>query len=390
MRLGVVTTSYPRHDGDPAGHFVAGMARWLRRRGHAVEVIAAGPGAANDGDIAVARVAAGAGLFYDEGAPERLGRSWRARLRAPVFAAALTGRVLAASRRWDAVISHWLVPSSMTAALTRRPHLAVAHSGDVHLLARRGLGDAAITALLAGGPVRVAFTSEHLRARLGAHLSAPLAGALAARSFVCPMGLETDSFAHLRPVQPDPPVGAPLIAFIGRLVPIKGVRHLIDACARIGRCQLVIGGDGPERGALERQGQGLVDRHPGLKVRFAGEVAGAGKDALLAAADVLVVPSVNLDGGRTEGMPVTALEALAAGVPLVASDVGGVRSTIGERAARLVTPGDALALAAALSETLGDWPATAARVRAGRTIAADYDWNRVGERLVASLTSARA
>ena len=70
MKLGVVTTSYPREPGDPAGSFVAGFARWLAARGHEVEVVAAGPGASRDGDIPVHRVRAGASLFYDEGAPD--------------------------------------------------------------------------------------------------------------------------------------------------------------------------------------------------------------------------------------------------------------------------------------------------------------------------------
>ena len=384
MRIGVVTTSYPRTPSDPAGVFVAGLARWLARRGHKLEVIAAGapsPDGDADGDIAVARVPTGAEIFYDEGAPDRLERSWVARLRAPIFTAALTARVPVVSRVWDAVISHWLAPSGLAAAATRRPHLAIAHSADVHLLARRGLADVCVGALLAGGPVTVSFAGAHLRERLLAACSPPTRRALEARAQVCPMGIDLSAFASLRPEIPDPVRGRPLIAFVGRLVPIKGVDVLIDAAARLGRpAQVVIGGAGPERRALEAHAREVCARVPGLSIRFAGEVRGEARDALYAAADALVVPSLDLPGGRTEGTPTVALEALAAGVPLVAADVGGVRAACGP-AALLVPPGDPAALAEALRQLFDEPASAAARVRTGRVLAAGHDWDAVGRRL---------
>ena len=67
--VGIVTTSYPREAGDPAGAFVHGLARWMAAQGCAVEVVAAGPGAARVDGIPVWRVD-GRGLFYDGGAPD--------------------------------------------------------------------------------------------------------------------------------------------------------------------------------------------------------------------------------------------------------------------------------------------------------------------------------
>ena len=85
MRIGVVTTSYPRWPGDPAGSFVAGHVRALRALGHDVDVIAAGDAAADD----AIRVRTG-GLFYRGGAPELLERPPpRALVLAAVFRARL-------------------------------------------------------------------------------------------------------------------------------------------------------------------------------------------------------------------------------------------------------------------------------------------------------------
>ena len=152
MRIGVITTSYPRVAEDPAGGFVRGLNLYLLRQGHQIEVIAAGelpaPGrlaprrSVPDADgIPVLRLPSG--LFYQGGAPDALGQGGSAALRA---AAEFQGRLLLACarrvQRYDALISHWLVPSGVAAALCAggRPHVAIAHSSDVHLLRRLRLG----------------------------------------------------------------------------------------------------------------------------------------------------------------------------------------------------------------------------------------------------------
>lgn len=376
----MVTTSYPRAPGDPAGAFVGGFTRWLAGRGHDVQVIAAGPGEATDGDVAIRRVA-GQGLFYDEGAPERLERSATARLRAPLFTAALARQVVAHGRAWDAVVSHWLLPSGAAAALLRIPHLAIAHSGDVHLAARAGVADAVVAGILAGGCTRIAFAGEHLRLRMLAAVRRRAAHrALEERSFTCPMGLDVAALASLR--QGRVTHDRPVIAFLGRLVPVKGVDVLIDAVARLARpVRLLVGGDGPERTALQARAAAA-----GVDATFLGEVRGAARDALLQAADVLVLPSVDLPSGRTEGTPTVALEAMAAGVPLVASEVGGVRA-VAAGAALLVPPGDAAALAVAIEHALENPDALLA---AGRAAAGAHDWSVIGPRLLGSVDVGQA
>lgn len=103
---------------------------------------------------------------------------------------------------------------------------------------------------------------------------------------------------------------------------------------------LLLAGDGPTRGAVERQvAQGTGD------VRLLGERTDA--DWLLAAADLLVLPT------DWEGLPISLLEAMSLGVPVVVSRVGGVLETLGD-GVRLVEPGSADALAVALTELATD------------------------------------
>ena len=147
--------------------------------------------------------------------------------------------------------------------------------------------------------------------------------------------------------------GHPIVLAVGRLTAQKGFGLLLDAAARWGDIQpgplLVIAGQGPLAAHLEYRAALL-----GLPVRFAGHRTDV--PALLAAADVFVLPSV------WEGQALILQEALRAGIPIVATRVGGNPEVAGEDAAILVPPGDARRLAEAVRAVLGD-PALAARLR---------------------------
>jgi glycosyltransferase involved in cell wall biosynthesis len=372
MRIGVLATSYPREAGDPAGAFVAGQARDLAGRGHDVEVVAAGPGRSTDGEIRVHRVLAGSSLFYGEGAPDKLERSPFALAAAPLFTAALAAAAARRARGWDRIVAHWLLPSGLVAA-PLRPTVAIAHSGDVHLAIRLGIAGVVAATLVATGS-RVVFVADHLRLRFLAAVPRPLRGRLAARSSVCPMGIEPppprDRAAARRRFGLDASDGPrrPVVAFLGRLVPLKGVATLLAALPE--GAELLIGGDGPLRDRLRALAS--------PRVRFLGELRGDDRADLFAAADVFVLPSVAI-GDRTEGAPTVLGEAMAAGVPVVASDVPGARSMCGD-AALYARPGDAGALSRALAAALyGN--GTAGRVDRGRERAVALSWSAVGRQL---------
>jgi glycosyltransferase involved in cell wall biosynthesis len=368
MRLGVVTTSYPRFAGDAAGSFVAAHARWLAAAGHDVEVIAAGVGVrepdVRDPDeprIAIRRVPAPPGLFYAGGAPDAVEAGGRI-ADAVRFSARLALAVAASSPRWDATCAHWLAPPALAAIASRGPLLAIAHGGDVHLLARARLLPAAL-ALLAARGARLAFVSRGLEQRALGALPPRLRRRLP--SIVQPMGIDAARFAAIARRRRPRPDGAPAtIAVLARLVPIKGVAVAIDALRQVRTpARLVVAGDGP----LRRE---LTARASGLPVDFVGALGADERDALLACADVVVVPSIEA-GRRSEGMPMVALEALAARVPLVVSATGGL-ADLPPDAAWQTVPGDAAAVAGAIDAAL------AALAPAGVSVP---DWNSAGARL---------
>lgn len=140
----------------------------------------------------------------------------------------------------------------------------------------------------------------------------------------------------------------PLVGVIARLQPEKGLDHFLKAAARVAalvpEARFIVVGDGPLRGELEALARRIG---VGESVCFLGFRADAREVTGLL--DVLVVPSL------TEGSPLVVLEAMAAGVPVVASDVGGIPDQIRhEREGLLVPPGDPKALEVALLCLLRD------------------------------------
>lgn len=177
-----------------------------------------------------------------------------------------------------------------------------------------------------------------------------------------------------------PAVGSPpVVGCAARLEDQKGIDFLLQAMAQIPEARLVLVGDGEQRGALELQVRdlGITDR-----VEFTGWLDDAG-DAI-AGFDVFALAS------RDEAFPLTIVEAMLSGTPVVATDVGSVaEAVIDSVTGLLVPPGDVPALVAALRRLLADGDmrdrlAVAARAHAARNftdtaMAQGYDrvWSKV-------------
>ncbi|MBK6847147.1 MAG: glycosyltransferase [Proteobacteria bacterium] len=292
MRVGVLTTSYPRHADDWAGGFVAELARWLAREGDALEVLAPTPASDSTPGVRVRplRYARTPRLCYGAGAPDNLlgAGDWGGRAAAWAQLPAFVGRLAAASwwhaRRWDAVVSHWLLPAGLVGArLARgRPHLAIAHSSDVHLLRRLPQARWLLRALARPRSALV-LTSAALRPPLLAVARDATSRRWVERAPVVPMGVAPPAWLEAERALGRPrAVGAPLrVLYIGRLIALKGVDLLLQACAGL-PCALTVVGDGPERSALEA----LAARHA-VAVDFVGQQAVPSKWRALLAADVV-------------------------------------------------------------------------------------------------------
>jgi len=211
-------------------------------------------------------------------------------------------------------------------------------------------------------------------------LSARIAVSEAAASFVArrfhgdrvrviPNGVETEEFARAEPARL--PQGRKVL-FVNRLDPRKGFATMVDAFRRLATTHqdlvLVVAGDGPDRGALRRLSPPLRGR-----VIMLGNVPHDRLPSFHAACDVFCAPAT----GR-ESFGIVLIEALAAGLPVVASDIPGYREVVRDGVDGLLTPArDAQAVAAAVARILEDAELSKRLSEAGRETANRYSWDTV-------------
>jgi glycosyltransferase involved in cell wall biosynthesis len=243
------------------------------------------------------------------------------------------------------VHAHYATYPGLSAWISRRlagtPYSITAHAHDIfvnqRMLARK-LADAAF----------VVTISEYNRGFLADYGDS-------GRIHVVHAGIDPEAYPFRpRAVPPEGPVRALCVA---SLQEYKGHAVLFDALAHepaLDRVELDLVGAGPLRAALEGRARelGLVDR-----VRFHGSASEDAVRGLLERADLFVLPSVIARGGQMEGLPVVLMEALASGVPVVATRLSGIPELVTDGTTGLLAaPGDAGSLRDALGRALnGDF-----------------------------------
>ena len=204
---------------------------------------------------------------------------------------------------------------------------------------------------------------------------------------VVPNGVDTEFFA---PAKERSGIGETAeIVFVGRLRKFKGVRYALRALPLIEKTlghpvKMTVVGDGPEREALTALVNDLRGAGMASEVRFAGWLDADDMRAIYRSASLLALPSL------VEGHPNVILEAMAAGVPCVASDVPGIREVFSgkNREGILVPPENEQALADAVAAILGDESQWRNMGRAGIERAKEFSWEAVAESYEAILSRA--
>jgi glycosyltransferase involved in cell wall biosynthesis len=333
VKLVVLTTSYPRYEGDPTVHFLGEAVAKLRERGLDVEVVS---------PMSFRHF----GIAYGAGVMGNLRREpWRTAF-VPVLLANFRRAAQGHARDADLLHAHWL-PTGLVAASLGKPFVLTIHGTDAEL-ARR-------TPSLARWILR--------RARLVICVSNALAAVVRGLGIehvrVVPNGVEIPPFVR-------EPASPPEVLFAGRLSREKGILELVEAARGM---NVVVAGDGP-----------LRSRVPGAL----GFVPHGELGELYERAAVVACPS------HREGFNVVCAEAMAYGRPAVAGAVGGLLDlVVDDETGLLVPPRDVPALRGALERLLADEDlrnrlGAAARERAR----ASFSWDRVTDATLAAYEEA--
>ena len=298
-----------------------------------------------------------------------------------LLAARAALRKLLSRRRYDLLHAHWVVPNGLVAApLHRRVPLAVGlHGSDVFLAERRPVASfvrraLARTSLLTG-------CSPELVNRVCA------IGFPQSASRVIPYGVDAEIFS------PDPsrrglwrerlgiPESASVVLSVGRMVTKKGYHVLLPALPALlaahPEVHFVFGGTGDRLEEFRAATAAHRDR-----VHFPGIVLRDTLPDLYRAADLFVLPAVHDRQGNVDGLPNVILEAMATGLPVLASAISGIPLAVSDgENGRLVPEQREAPLSAALDELLSDLPACREMgARSRERVERDLTWRAIAAR----------
>jgi glycosyltransferase involved in cell wall biosynthesis len=387
----IVTSSYPKHEGEPSGIFLHHLSRQLVAVGWRVLILAPNfPGGRPiqmlDG-VEIRRfnyfLPQRQALCYRSGMLPNLKQSVLLWFQVPFYLASLFGSVLQTVRKEsiDIINAHWVVPQGIVTRLVQSflpvPVVLTVHGGDI--FAFQGLVGRLLKRLALRGADACTANSAFTRGQL-------LQLCPSAEVSIVPMGVDVTEFEPKQrnvDVRRKLGVDAEMILFVGRLVEKKGVHNLLSAMQQVLRkspqATLVLVGDGTQRQELERMAERLEIAG---SVRFLGKLPHEHLPEYYAAADLFVGPSVVDRSGDTEGLGVVFIEAASAGLAIVGTSVGGISDVlIPEVTGIAVEPDQPEALANAIERLLGDEPlrrrlGEAARQHALRR----FSWSQVAER----------
>ncbi len=398
LNLLFLTQTYPRFEGDTAGPFIRDLARALVRGGDRVTVLAPHTkGLApswDDGGVEVvtfryapeSREVLGYGRSLEADETVKGG----AALAAPLYALGALRALRQQIRRirFDLVHAHWIVPNGVVAAavcggkrgVSLSTPLAIGlHGSDVFLAEKGGVRAFARWAL--SRSALLTGCSPELVERVRA------LGFPEERSRVIPYGVDVAAFS------PDParrslwrqrlgiPADAPLLLGVGRMATKKGFQVLIEILP-------ALLGEHPELRVVLAGGGDLLEpfrestRPWSGRVFLPGAVLRDTLPDLYRAADVFVLPAVHDGKGNVDGLPNVILEAMASGLPVVATRISGIPLAVEDgRTGRLVPERDGPALLGALRELLAAPEAARRLGEQGRNKAeSELTWDAVAER----------
>jgi glycosyltransferase involved in cell wall biosynthesis len=367
MRICMVTSSYPRFEGDIAGTFVKCLCEYLVKLGHEVHVLAPYDPAVRKDDRTLVRVHRFRYVWADSLCLVGHARSLEADVRMkrevywlmPFYLIAGFWQLLRLNleHRFDVIHAHWVAPSgfigAIIAMLCRLPLVVSLHGSDIFVVERNHLF-AKIAQWVFNRAKAVIACSNDLAER------AERLGLASEKEQVIPYGVDVRKFCKGdgKEIALREKLGIDLdevvVLGLGRLVYKKGFEYLVRAVppviAEFEKVKFIIVGAGPLQNQLRS-----IAKELGISecLLMPGLVSWDEVPQYMDMCDVFVVPSIKDQEGNVDGLPNVLLEAMALGKPVVASRIGGIPAVLQhERNGLLVDEKDPQQLATAINRLL--------------------------------------
>jgi glycosyltransferase involved in cell wall biosynthesis len=378
-KLLVLTTTYPSSGDDPSGIFIEKLLRAIKLRGYEIKVLAPSNGVFHGRRILNGIETVRFGYFWPKslekltsragGIPENMANSWLARIQIFPMMFMFFLKTLVEVRGYDIIYANWLGAGLIGAAvglIVRKP-LVVSFRGDDGYLARERFFWRILTKWVLKRASRIAPVSRELR-----DIMIDL-GATEQKCALPRFGVDTELFYPAKKTQAHRPTTD--IIFVGSLIVRKGLHDLMAALAapQFDKVTLTVIGDGVYADELLKIANSLNIND---KIKWMGSVPQDQTAQLMREADLLCLPSY------MEGRPNVVNEAMASGIPVITTRIGGIPDMLVEgETAFLTTPGDVDELRKYLTILVNDPDFRKKMGKAGRDflIRAGVSWANTAE-----------
>lgn len=318
----VTASTFPRWENDTEPRFVLDLCKYLTEWFDVTVLVPYAPGAKENEileGVTIIRyhyfpVHKWETLCYPGAIVPRIREKKVRGLLVPFLFMALYFQLLKRLKKFDIVHAHWIIPQGIVQSFFKKPYVVTGHGGDVNTLNKGIVKKLKIRCLRKAKHVTV--VSDYLAKKI--QWLAP-----GVSTSVISMGVNAAQFGRQHFVKNYFGQGErKVVLFVGRLVEEKGISYLITAMRHIDAL-LVIVGEGPVRGQLERQAADM-----NTQVLFLGSKPHAELRSVYASADIFAAPFITARNGGQEGLGLVLLEAMASGLPVVASRSGGIPQLI--------------------------------------------------------------
>lgn len=374
-KLLVTASTFPRWEGDTEPRFVLDLSKNMVDEYDVTVLVPAAPGAKDEEELEGVKVIRyhyfpihqWETLCYPGAIVPRIKEKKIRVFLVPFLFLSLYLHLFRLLPKYNIVHAHWLIPQGIVQSFFKKPYIVTGHGGDVTSLNKGLLRRLKVRCLKKASHVTV--VSEHLKNRVQELVSE-------SNPSVISMGVDTSKFGKQYYVpnyfgQGDKKV----VLFVGRLVEIKGVSYLIEAMKNIDAV-LVIVGDGPLKQKLEEQALQFAKG----KVKFLGGKTHDELRYIYASADIFVMPSITTANGEKEGFGLVMLEAMASGIPVVASKSGGITQLVEDGVnGILCEEKNVEQLVEIISRVLRDEVVYKRLVREGHVAVRKYDYKQIAD-----------